>query len=203
MTPSLLTSAPVVTVPRLWPGETVVCIATGPSLTAADVDACRGRARVIAVNNAHELAPWADVLYAHDRKWWGWHKGVPGFTGLKYAGEVTPFPDVQLVGRGTEHGLSTDPRTVNHGNNSGYQAIGMAVHFGAARILLLGYDMQGGHHHFFGTHPDQSKPPFEFCLKAFATLPPALAAVGVDVINCTRRTALTVFPQMAIEDALS
>src|SRR5690349_14752114 len=32
-----------------WAGETVVCLATGPSLTAEDVASCRGKARVIAI----------------------------------------------------------------------------------------------------------------------------------------------------------
>jgi len=44
-------------VPRLWPGETFVCLASGPSLTQADVDYCRGKARVIAIKDVLHLAP--------------------------------------------------------------------------------------------------------------------------------------------------
>ena len=57
-------------VPRAWVDETAVCIASGPSLTQADVDYVRGKARVIVVNNGYLLAPWADVLYAADARWW-------------------------------------------------------------------------------------------------------------------------------------
>ena len=41
----------------------------------------QGKARVIAVNDAWRLAPWADILYACDGRWWRHHKGVPEFTG--------------------------------------------------------------------------------------------------------------------------
>ena len=77
----------MVVVPKAWSGETVVVIATGPSLTAEDVDYCRGKARVIAINDAYTLAPWADALYATDAKWWHWHRGVASFTGAKWSME--------------------------------------------------------------------------------------------------------------------
>jgi hypothetical protein len=72
-------------VPKLCPGGTVVCIGGGPSLTRDDVDYCRGKAFVIAINDAYKLAPWADALYACDGLWWRWHKGVPSFDGPKFA----------------------------------------------------------------------------------------------------------------------
>jgi hypothetical protein len=53
----------------VWAGETAVLVASGPSLCPSDVDRVRGRARVIAVNDGYRLAPWADVLYACDRRW--------------------------------------------------------------------------------------------------------------------------------------
>ncbi len=206
---------------REWPGRTVACIATGPSLVAEDVERLRGL-RTIAINDAYKLAPWADVLYACDSKWWGWHKGVPEFAGRKFALEPPAdarsrklmetlkhfprphwaYPDVaRLKGTG-RFGLELEPDGLRLGSNSGYQAINLAVHFGAARILLLGYDMQGDHRHFFGVHPDQSKPPFRLCLEAFETLVAPLKELGVEVINCTRRTALHCFPEMSLEDAL-
>ena len=45
-------------VSRLWPGSTVVCIGSGPSLTPEDVAYVRGKARVIAINRSVDLAPW-------------------------------------------------------------------------------------------------------------------------------------------------
>ena len=68
-------------VPRLWPGATVACLGCGPSLNADQVVLLRGRARVIAINDAWRVAPWADVLYGCDGRWWRKHGGVPGFGG--------------------------------------------------------------------------------------------------------------------------
>ena len=189
-------------VPRLWPGETVVCVGTGPSLTQADVDLCRGRTRVIAVNNAYQVAPWADVLYAADDKWWSWHKGAPTFAGLKYTIAPTrrAWPGLVVLRNTGQHGLERDPSGLRTGLNSGYQAIGLAVHLGASRIVLLGYDMMGDH--YFGSHPDKTRPPFAPCLKAFATLPGPLAEAGVEVVNATRRTALKTFPCVPIDTVL-
>ena len=188
--------------PRLWPESLIVCLGTGPSLTRADVARVQGQ-RVIAINNAYQVAPWADVLYACDAKWWRWHHGAPGFVGRKYtlAPGLRDYPEVAAVTNTGTLGLETDPRGLRTGHNSGYQAINLAVHLGARTIVLLGYDMQGDH--YFGRHPDGTKPPFNRCLAAFETLVDPLAALGVTVINCTRRTALTTFPQRRLEEALS
>ena len=63
--------------------KTVVCIGRGPSLRPDDIAYCQGKAVVIALNAAWELAPWADVLYAADFSWWHVHQ--PHFSGAKFA----------------------------------------------------------------------------------------------------------------------
>lgn len=50
--------------------DTIVCVASGESLTRADVNYCRGKARVLAINDNYRIAPWADWLYACDGRWW-------------------------------------------------------------------------------------------------------------------------------------
>ena len=197
-------------VPRLWPESTVVCIGGGPSLTSADVAVCEGRARVIAVNDAYRLAPWADVLYAADAKWWKQHQGVPTFQGRKYSlqPEAAAWPKVEILRNTGECGLELHPTGLRAGRNSGYQAINLAVLFGARRILLLGYDMQrrrGQPSHWFGDHPPaiRADSPYHAFLNRFESLPAALATVGVTVINCSRDTALTLFPRATIQEALA
>lgn len=202
--------SPLALVPRLYPGETVVCIAGGPSLTAADVEACRGRARVIAVKDAIRLAPWADVLYACDRKWWAAHPETEAFEGLKYGLEpVYTRPDVQILRFTGTDGLDTAPSAVRTGQNSGYQVINVAVHLGAARIILLGYDMQAaddGKARWFGRHPyetaEHAPPPFERFLPHFETLVDPLRGLGVEVVNATRVTELRTFPIVTLDEAL-
>ena len=202
------------TVPRLLPdGGTVLVMGSGPSLTKADVDLARAHVHAtIAVNDSYKLAPDADVLYAADTRWWGWHKGAeahvtgsgvkyPAFVGtLKYCLGQTPYRDVLLLKRGPQTGLTLDPGRVALGLNGTYQSINVAVHLGATRVILLGVDMKGGH--FFGRHPNNSGPPFSMCLERFKTLVEPLKAAGVEVVNCTPDTALKVFPRMSLIEAL-
>lgn len=201
-----------------WAGQTAVCIGTGPSLTRDDVTSCRGQARVIAINDAYRWAPWADVLYAADAKWWRIHQGVPSFAGEKYM-TMSPTPDgARIVIPGVQRfrpagfkGLSLKPDRLclglAGGCNSGYQAINLAVLYGATRILLLGYDMQRDAQrraHFFGKHPDGlcNASPYDLMARSFLDLIQPLSDLGVTVINCTRETALTAFPRQPLDVAL-
>lgn len=195
-----------VSVPRLWPGATVVCLATGPSLKAEDVAFVRGKARVVAVNNAITLAPFADVLWASDAKWYRWHQGVPSFKGLKYCLEGTHYRDVRVLRPTGRTGLELSPTGVKTGENSGYAAINCAVHLGATRIVLLGYDMQygpKGERHFFGDHPIRATRMNESYLANYATLVAPLHMLNVSIVNCTRRTALKCFPRETLEAVMA
>jgi hypothetical protein len=211
-------------VPRLWPGETVVLIGGGPSLTPAQVNACKHRARVIAINDALRLAPWCDVHYFCDDRWWRWHHRsdwYKAYTGLRItlenlhlAKEDPTLKSVQNVGRPDApkqptEALCSEPTGVMPGRNSGYQCINLAVHLGAKRILLLGFDMKGVlagrsvRTHWFGKHPDPTADSVyaEF-LQQFPKLVKPLAALGVDVINCSPDSALGCFKKTTIEEAL-
>lgn len=202
-------------VPRRFPSHTIVCVATGPSLHRSDVEAVRGRYPVIAVNDAYRLAPWADALYACDPKWWRHHPEALAVIGDKYGlrprdrraeqhhAGVTALQDTG------PHGLELNPTGLRHGHNSGYQALGLAVHFGASRIVLLGYDMgfrDDQSRHFFGEH-DASElrqhSPYSLFISAFQTLVDPLAQLGISVLNCSRQTALDCFPRVALEAVLS
>lgn len=198
-------------VPRLWPGETCVCIASGPSLTREDVDYCRGKVRVIAVNRAIELAPWADVLHACDARFWRWHRDeAMAFQGLKFAMERELDNDCGqvLLKNGGIWGLSTDPTTICNGRNSGYQAMNVAVLLGISRVILLGYDMQPGERgemHWHSDHPNNFQPEdavFRSWRAAFKSIVQPLADLGVSVVNCSRRTALTTFSCQPLEETL-
>jgi hypothetical protein len=203
-------------VPRLWPGATVVCIACGPSLTQADVDLVRteheaGQLRVIAINAAVRMAPWADVRYAHHAADWCRPEDLEilaAFRGLKYSCEL-PAADhgATVLRMSGATGLELEDRgAIRHGKNSGYQAINVAVHLGARRILLLGYDLKrsaDGQLHFYSCTGRQGKNDFDTWARHFATLPGPLAAAGVEVVNATRETDLPTFPRMSLEAALA
>lgn len=198
----------MVSVPKLCPDNgTVVCIGSGPSLTAQDVDLCRGRGLVIAINDAVRLAPFADVLWACDRKWWQAHPETDVFPGLKYSLQFVPGREDVLKLKNTgDRGLELEPTGVRTGKNSGYQAVNCAVHLGATRILLLGYDMQPdakGRTHFCRTDPRQGVPEFSMFINLFASIVEPLKAHGVQVVNCTPGSALPWFLRQSLAEALA
>jgi hypothetical protein len=212
---------PAPPVPRLWPGCTMVILASGWSLASGhlqpmgvnrwltpDVEFIRGKARVIAINNGYQLAPWADVLYACDHRWWQWHSGVPAFEGKKFALTTLSgrWPGVTVLKRGGTDGLALNPNSLATGSNGGHQAINLAVHLGATRIILLGYDMQRGpkgQEHWHPDHPQKGRNPYPQWRRLMATLVKPLQDRSIEVLNCTRSTALECFPCARLEDVLT
>lgn len=195
---------------RRWPGATVVLLASGPSLVSEDVDRCRAYP-VIAVNDAHRIAPWAPVLYSSDPDWWAYHKCVPTFQGERWAAGVakryvgTNINVLRVTGK---EGLELDPSGLRTGKHSGYAAINLAVHFGASRIVLLGYDCgwDGTRSHFFGHHPTSlpnNQLHYGYFRAVMAKLAPLVKAQGIEIVNCSRRTTLTCFPRMELAHALA
>ena len=192
-------------IPRLWEGQTVCIIAGGESASEeASLEKIRGKAKVIAVNNAFRLAPWADLLYACDAKWWDEYRdpqdGLAAWTETRIPIKVSLTATIGEVHRlpydADAPGLSLDPlRLHTIGGNGGGQAMNLAVLMGASRIVLIGFDMQGEHWH--GRHPHPLTNPgadnFEKWIDAIGKTAPDLAKVGVEVINASRRTALNCF----------
>jgi hypothetical protein len=79
------------------------------------------------------------------------------------------------------------------------------VHLGARRIVLLGYDMKpvNGQDHWFGPQPYVHAPiPYAAFHECFATIVEPLAALGVEVVNASPGSVLTVFPRMSLAQAL-
>lgn len=170
---------------RQWPGRTVVCIASGPSLTTLDVGRVAGLPTVV-TNDTFKIARFACALIAVDHGWWQqhWHEiDVPAQKWTTSAPAAEEF-DLNLL-----------PTTRG---NSGASAIHLAMEQGASRILLLGYDCSiefGTHWH--GEHTRTTNPN-EDALRVwrgdFQTVAKDAEKRGVPVINCSRHTELTCFP---------
>lgn len=199
------------TIPRLWPGCTMVLLGDGPSLTRADVACVRGRARVLAMNYSFRLAPWADVLWSYHTRTLVGDSGVDPttFAGRIFTLERTapapPWPVIAMTGA---TGLEAAPTGVRHGNNSGYSAINAAFHLGARRIVLLGYDCcaaEDGRFNWARPADDPGRPAYQFALwrQRFETLVAPLRAAGVEVLNASRRTALECWPRVSLAEALT
>jgi hypothetical protein len=164
-------------VTRAWQGRKVVCIGGGPSLTqeqlaliqrAREADAIR----VVAINDQYLVAPWADLLYFADRKWYEWHvagvekswpwakfsadevkrafESFPGekLTIRKYQTpgmfEAEPKYPISVLRLANlgEARLSEKPEGIHTGQNSGYQVVNTLALGGCSPILLAAYDMR-------------------------------------------------------------
>lgn len=184
--------------------KTVVCVAGGPSLLPDDVAFCRDRAFVIAINQSWQLAPWADVLYAADFGWWKTNLDAASFQGVKLACKnqnSMMFGATVLKSLGYL-GWSDDPMAVYDGGHSGYQAIQVAAHFGATRIVLLGYDVKASADLRKNWYVNPKTKPFDRWLDTYATLADAAQVRGIEIVNCSRDTALTVFPRQSLAEVL-
>lgn len=176
------------------------CLASGPSLTAEDVEIVREwRDRtggfVVVTNTTFRLAPWADWLFAMDEKWW-----------LEYLEEVRQVFKGRLVtnnNRATFIGVEHPAQFLgifDAFGNSGCGAISLASRLGAETIYLLGYDCSiedGAHWH--GDHPDtlnncQSVGKWH---KQFEVM--AYRMRKNNIINASRKSALSMFPRLPLE----
>ncbi len=213
----------MIPVPTLWPGSTVAILAGGPSLNQADIVTAIGAGcRILAIKDAIRLCPEPDLLYACDAKWWNHYGPTLAYDGPRYGIEPEPKRAPHAPPRGWAwpsllqntgvFGLERDPSGVRTGKNSGYQAINLAVHLGAVRILLLGFDMRmvKSRHHWFGEHPYRTTdPPYDEFRRCFTlgdskgpSLVDALQTLGVQVVNVTPDSSLTAFPRCTLAEAL-
>ncbi len=186
---------------------TVVCLGSGPSTTTADLDRLRGQ-QVIAINSMYRLAPWAAVLYAADSIWWQFNDGAKDFAGRKFGSEAfisTLYADVTVLPITGRVGLEMQPWGIRTSGHSGYQAINLAVHLGAKKIVLVGYDMQAGprgEHHIHPDHPHGRHLPYDDYVRNYETMRPMLDAHDIDVVNCSRSTAITAFRRSDLDTEL-
>lgn len=213
---------------RIWEGETVAVIATGPSLTKSDLDLVSGL-KCIAVNDAYLVAPWAKVLYAADERWWKWQadgrnkswswgqkfnqdgvrKAYREFQGQKVTIQHTQVfndPDVLVLENDGQDGLSERPDAVRTGQHSCYQAINIATLSGAKKILVLACDLRyvnNRSHAHNGHHPtvtDESA--YRRYAKNFRTIENPLKKMGVEVVNCAPGSEVKSFRFSTVEKEL-
>ena len=200
-------------VPHMWVGSTVFILGGGPSLANVPQDAFDGTRgiRTIAVNDSYLRFPRAEIVYFCDYRWYGWHEKraeFARFAGLKVSmsPQLVNAPDVRTLKQGERHSVSIDPTTLHTGSNSGYQACNLAFLLGAARIVLLGFDMRmiDGRHHWHGGHPTQAAGDVyeKVMIPHFRDLIDPFSLHGCVVVNATPGSALECFLATTLEEEL-
>lgn len=143
-----------------------------------------------------------------DRGWWHEYGAeVDGdfelWTTSREAARIYTLNHIHGEGGG---GLPRNAGSIRLGGNSGFQAVSLALHFGARRVTLLGYDMQipaTGRTHWHGDHSHKLGNPMQQRMSAWHRHFADLAGlVKVPIVNATRETALKCFPRLELAEAL-
>ncbi len=203
--------------PNEWPNwthQTAVCMASGPSLTADDVELVKNQrmhgaqaVHTIAINDcglSRRLplaAPWADILYAADQRWWKFYQ--PAFMDLRVSGEPVEGVDTRpltMLARGEP--MPKVPGSVVSGDHSGFQALGLALTLGATRIFLLGYDCGGPRRNCHKNREPQfcTQPPFDNWVGKYQQVVDQWR--NVEVINCSLQSRITCFPKRELREVI-
>jgi hypothetical protein len=188
-----------------WSGCAAVIVASGPSAKKTDLAILRQKAqvRVIAIKESYRLCE-PDVIYGCDRPWWHYKLGMPDFKGLRIAYDPAlseQYPQINLIKISLyeDRVLLDKPGVIASGGNSGFQALNLAVQFGARQIALVGFDMhdRSGLHWYgrnewtLANNPNENN--FNRWRKAFALTAPILSNMGIDVANATRHSECKAF----------
>ncbi len=194
-----------------WRGETVVIVASGPSAATMPLELARSKVRFVAVNESWRLAPWSEILYGADYKFWELSAGCPEFQGLRVSidrrASEHPEWDVHRVqGHRSDNRMLDDPGHIG-GNNSGLNALNLAAQFEPCAILLVGFDMCLEHGlHWHPNHPEGMKNPLpgrvEAWRRAADGAAKALASRNIRVINCSPISTLKRYEKMSFGQAL-
>lgn len=207
-----------------WYGRPVIVAGSGPSLTLEVARKVRFTRwlehwKVLAINDAYKVMPWADALYACDSTWWQAHKFATDFEGMKFTSTSNDFtvcddkqsepaiPGVRLIGAKNGTGFSQDPQFIHYGGDnatSGFQAINLALLMGAKCVVLVGFDygFREGKSHFFGDHQTGLR---QFGESAYLDAAKAFdgTTYSVPIINATPDSRVTAFKRMALDEAIA
>ena len=192
-----------------------IVIAGGPSLTPEQIKQVADAGEqffVIGVNNAFQICPYLDMLYAADFQWidkflpeipeslpvWSTYPHGTKDVGWKIHDRVNYIPGKQ------NPGVSVQSDLIHYGSHSGYQAINIAILKGCKEILLLGVDMKGAGHWFgdYGIPTMDRQGDWASWLIHMDQAAEQIKGLGVNIINCSPDSAINSFPKLTLMDAL-
>lgn len=189
--------------------EKVIVIAPGSSFSKEQAEMIDNTSHyTISIGDAGRVMMRSpSVLYHADAKWWDYYDFAHLPRTLLVSMEKTRHPEVFNVRRSPNRtGLDLNFPYLVTGNNSGYQAINLAMYCNPKEIILVGYDMKDrdGKHNVIGDHPKEVKRPADFSLfiDNISNLAPLLDNMRVKVYNCTLDSALTCFEKKDLKDVL-
>ena len=141
-------------IPRLYSGETVFILGSGPSLGRLQGKDYLRNKNVIACHCAFFIGDFVDILFMADaRCYWTFPQQIDNFKGLKVSLNIqvpgkyesienlSNIKVINTIMKGDNRvGLSKLSTCVSYNGSCGGAAIDFACHLGAKRIVLYGFD---------------------------------------------------------------
>jgi lipopolysaccharide biosynthesis glycosyltransferase len=126
----------------IWEGEDCWILGGGPSIKGLNLSLLDDK-KVLGVNDGY-LFDCCDICYFGDTIWWKHHKeGIVEWGKPLFSTSSVHDPSINHLGVVTK-GLTQAKDKLGWNQNSGFAAINLAIHLGAKRIYLVGYDMNFG-----------------------------------------------------------
>lgn len=197
-------------VPRMWDGAAVYILGGGYSLLDEKLELIHNK-RVIGVNTSFMLGDWVDVCWWSDPCWYEWNVvDLSEFGGLKACccRALIDKPGVKVLNRGKSMGIDHRTNFISWNRSSGGSAINLAVHLGAKRIVLLGFDMKPsddkGEDNWHNLHKVKKYPPYHRFLESFPHIKKDAGNLGVEIINSTMCSLIPedIFPKIPLEEVV-
>jgi len=207
---------PLLTVNADWQGQTAVIVASGPSTELIDRELLRGQ-KIVAVAHGYRALQGihAQALVIGGRAFYTYNVlesiNVDQIIAAQFYSSWAWLTqrDERLVymHRAQRHGLTADRTALAGSESSVMLAINYVVHRGVRKIVLLGCDGQPSSDGRRRVQTDQqdtrnARDRYDIQEKAMATQIEPLRKLGVDIVNCSPQTALTIYPKAKLEDVL-
>lgn len=202
-------------------GQDVFIVGGGYSIKSVNLNYLLDK-KVIAINTAFEYLPNATALLWSDSSWLGINNNLNKLTDHKCKLRFNPKKHGQghiqkniLTSGGATVLLATgdygfDPNIDNvRGNNSGVQALNLAINMKPKRIFLIGFDMRSNplkpaETHFHDKHQLVVRPNTyaNLFIPSMVSLATEIKKLNIntEIINCSPTSALACFEKRLIKE---
>ena len=194
--------------PTVWTGGTVFIVGGGPSVKDLDLSFMEKK-HVIGVNDSFLLGEWVDVCFFGDFPWLAKHsEKLAAWAGLRVTSQPKAhgIPGIHSIRRREQRGFGP-PHQLGWYKNSGAASVCLAVRMGAAKIVLVGFDMKLSKEGDSNWHPNNltlnnAETYCRFCYNfECLRLDLSHAHPKVQIFNANPDSGLEIFPKLTYNEA--
>jgi len=187
----------------IFNNKTVYIIGGGPSIQDTDLAPLYNKP-CIGVNCAFNLGTWIDIIFFGDCRTYNWQEDKfeqwPNRLITKCA-SLKDHPKIEYIPECEKHSICLNHKAIawpcGKGANSGAAAINLAIHLGAKKIVLVGFDMkkQGDKHNFHDLYKKHHTPKDDVYNKFQKHFLNIAKETNIEIINANPNSALKAFPK--------